>query len=83
MLAGILFLLDILAFALVVAWAFARNTPGNKSPESGWFGMRGAEAEPPAAADAPTAAWRRRGPAPEGRGPGWKRPGARASQPPR
>ena len=47
--AGILFLLDALAFVLVLHWAFERRGSKQANAETGWFGMRSTEAD--AAAD--------------------------------
>jgi hypothetical protein len=41
--AGILFILDIVAFVVVAWWAYTRSKPGAESPETGLLGMRSGE----------------------------------------
>ena len=72
--AGILFLLDALAFVLVLQWIFARRASTEADAETGLFAMRSAEGDAPSAPEAPVAASRRgRKSAPDRRAPSWKR----------
>lgn len=89
--AGVLFLLDVVAFVIVVWWALPRSAAGGASPDTGWLGMRSRDSSN-ARASAPS--WRvsaRQGSEPrEGdpeeprlsnREPGWK-PSRPRSPPP-
>lgn len=72
--AGILFLLDVLAFVLVLHWTFARRAAKPGDAETGWFAMRPAEPDAPVAQDSPAPLARRgRERAPDRRVPSWKR----------
>ncbi len=72
--AGILFLLDALAFVLVLHWAFERRGSKQANAETGWFGMRSTEADAAAAPQASAASSRRAAaPGPDRRTPRWKR----------
>jgi len=52
---GILFLLEVVAFVVVVRWALARCGPGPASAETGWLGMRSDDGRD---TQAPPATWR-------------------------
>lgn len=72
--AGIVFLANVLAFVLLVQWAFARRDSEGSDGETGLFGMRSSGDADPPAEERPTASWQRGRTATSGRRkPGWKR----------
>jgi hypothetical protein len=44
---GILFLLDIVAFVVVVRWAYLRSEPGAENSETGLLGLRTGDSREP------------------------------------
>lgn len=55
---GVLFLLDVIAFVIVVAWAYA-NTDAGASGEKGLLGLKAPPSEPTAGSGRTTPHWKR------------------------
>lgn len=55
---GIIFLLDVIAFVIVVAWAYANSGP-EATGEKGLLGLKSVDPEPKADTDRPAPHWRR------------------------